>query len=290
MARVLANGLEIEVADTGPRDAPAVLMIMGWACQLSLWQPSLVDGLGAKGYRVIRFDNRDCGLSTKITGAGVPDNPFDGAPAYTLDDMARDALGVLDALEVPMAHMVGASMGGAIAQILASRHGSRVRSLVSIMSSTGDGDLPGPDPEILPVLNAPPPDPADREACIQSAMAFWTAIQSPDYPAGEAELRYRAESQVDRQVCPEGSLRQYHALASYGSRSDLLKAIRVRSLVIHGGADRLVHPVSGSRTAEHIPDAELEIVPGLGHDFTDANAQVYLELVSDFLDRVQEKV
>ncbi len=296
MPQVSANGLTFEVLETGPQDGPAVLLIMGLGCQVLHWRPEFVDGLAGQGFRVVRFDNRDAGLSSKFDAAGVPnimgilEDTLSGKPAqapYSLDDMARDAVGVLDALAIDKAHIVGASMGGMIAQIIAGRHATRAKSLVSIMSSSGDPDLPQAEPEVMGALLSPAPDPADREACVANAMAFWTAIRSPAYPAGDAELRAQCEAAIDRCYCPQGTARQIAAILAHGSRAEVLKTIQVPSLVLHGNADRLVPVACGVRTASLIPGAALTRIDGLGHDFTHANAPVYLREVGTFLTKVE---
>ncbi len=282
MTRLSANGLEFEVLDQGPRDGIPVLMIMGFACQLLHWQPSLVDGLTGRGCRVIRFDNRDSGLSSGLEHLGVPTPGVDPAP-YTIDDMADDAVGILDALGVESAHIVGASMGGMIAQSVAGRYPGRTRSLVSIMSTPGDPDLPPPTDEAAAGLSRPPPDPNDREACVEAHIRFWQIIGSPAYAAGEAELRALAESAIDRAVRPTGSARQLAAIIGSPPRGDLLRTVSLPALVIHGEADPLVPIAAGERTASYIPGARFERVPGLGHDFTRANAPLYDQAIGTFV-------
>ncbi|MGF1453872.1 MAG: alpha/beta fold hydrolase [Alphaproteobacteria bacterium] len=282
MTRVTANGLGFEVLDMGPRDGIPVLMIMGYACQLLHWQPSLVDGLIERGCRVIRFDNRDSGLSEGFDHQGVP-TPGVDRPAYTIDDMADDAVGILSALEIGQAHVVGASMGGMIAQSVAGRHSDRVRSLVSIMSTPGDPDLPPASDEAMTALSQPPPDPNDREACVEAHIRFWRIIGSPAYAAGEAELRALAESAIDRAVRPMGSARQLGAILGSPPRGDLLRGVSRPALVIHGEADPLVPIDCGARTASHIKGAKFERVAGLGHDFTRANAHLYERAIGGFV-------
>ncbi len=288
MARVAANGLEFEVLDQGPRDGAPVIMIMGFACQLCHWPAGLVDGLIDRGLRIIRFDNRDAGLSTKLDHLGVT-MPGQGDPPYLLDDMADDTIGILDALGVDSAHVVGASMGGMIAQAVAGRYSARTRSLVSIMSTPGDPDLPPPTDAASSGLMRPPPDPNDREACIQAHIDFWRVIGSPSYAAGEAELRALAEAVIDRAINPAGSARQLSAIVSSPPRGDLLRTVRVPALVIHGEDDPLVRIEAGVRTASYITGAKLERVPGLGHDFTRANAPIYERAIGTFVTSVEAR-
>ncbi len=299
MAQVTANGLNIEVVEHGPKDGPAVMLVMGLGCQLLHWQPGFVDGLAGRGYRVVRLDNRDAGLSAKMDEAGVPDiigmigaaaegKPM--APPYTIDDMAADAVGVLDALGIAKAHVVGASMGGMIAQTMAGRHGDRVLSLTSVMSTSGDPDLPQAGPDVMGAMLSPPPDPNDREACVNANMAFWRIIQSPAYPPGDAELRARAEAAVDRSHCPQGTARQMAAILSHGSRAEMLKTVRVPTFVLHGTDDRLVPIAGGERTAALIPNATFKAVDGMGHDMTVALERVFLAEIGGFIDRVQNSL
>lgn len=298
MPRVTANGLQIEVQEAGPKTGPAIVMVMGLGAQLTQWQPDLIDGLAAKGYRVVRFDNRDCGLSSKLDSAGPPDlmsiltalqSGRSPLVPYGLNDMAADTVGVLDALSIEKAHVVGASMGGMIAQLTAAHYPDRVSSLVSIMSSSGDPTLPQADPEVMMLLMRPAPPAVDREACIRSVMEFWTAVSSPAYPASEAELRAKAEVAIDRCYYPEGTGRQMAAILSSGSRVDILPKISAPALVVHGRADRLVPLAGGEDTARRIPNARLQIIEGMGHDFTTAIAPVYLQAIGDFVDEVEGK-
>ncbi len=296
MPQVKANGLDIEVVETGPKDGHPLLLVQGWTCQLLNWHAALIDGLAGRGYRVIRFDNRDCGLSQKFSG--VPDvlkliedysaGRTPEAP-YTLNDMAKDAVGVLDALDIDTAHIAGFSMGGMIAQIVAGRHGNRARSLTSIMSTSGDPSVGQADDEIMAMMFAPPPDPSDREACVTAKMLFWRSIGSPAYPAGDAELRALCEAEVDRSYSQEANARQLAAIVASGSREALLKTVRVPTLVIHGEDDRLVNVSGGQHVADLVPDADIMRIPGLGHDLTAANAPIYLREMGGFIDRVENQ-
>ncbi|HET9510437.1 MAG TPA: alpha/beta hydrolase [Sphingomonas sp.] len=274
MTAITANGITIEYEHVGDPAAPPVLLIMGLGAQLTLWPVELVDALVARGFRVIRFDNRDIGLSTKFDRAGLPDpgqmmmammtgRAF--APPYTLTDMAADAVGLLDALGIPSAHVVGASMGGMIAQLVAAEHPTRVRSLTSIMSTTGNPALPPARPEALAALTGRPMT-ADRETIVAHGMRTAQVIGSPAYPHDPVRLRARVERDFDRSFSPAGAMRQMAAVLADGDRRERLRRITAPTCVIHGDADPLV-PVEGGRdTAAVIPGAELLILPGMGHD------------------------
>ena len=274
MATLAANGINIEYDDTGDRNAPAILLIMGFAMQLIAWPDALCAGLAGRGFRVIRFDNRDIGLSTKIESA-APVSAFEAltramkgeaieAP-YTLRDMALDAIGVLDGLEIDKAHIVGASMGGMIAQIVAAEHAARARSLVSIMSTSGNPKLPQAKPEAMAALLAPRA--TEREAAIVQSMKTNRIIGSPGFPTSDADLRAKVERGIDRCFYPPGLSRQFVAILASGSRVEMLKRVRVPTLVLHGADDPLVPVEGGKETAALVPGAKLEIIPGMGHDF-----------------------
>ncbi len=270
-----ANGIELAYEEIGDPAAPAVLLIMGLGASLTFWPNAFFQGLAGRGFRVIRFDNRDFGLSTKFDGVradleGAYAKLFRGekvdAP-YGLPDMAVDAVGLLDALRIDTAHIVGASMGGMIAQIIAADHGLRVRSLVSIMSTSGDPRLPQGAPEALAVLTVKPPPPEDRAANIEHGVKCQRAIGSASLPASDEELRSKVATGYDRSNYYLGVPRQLIAVLANGSRVDLLKRIAAPTLVIHGPEDPLIPPAGGKDTAAHIPGAELMLVDGMGHDF-----------------------
>jgi pimeloyl-ACP methyl ester carboxylesterase len=268
-----ANGIEIEYDTFGRPDAEPLLLVMGLGAQMVVWDEDFCALLADRGHFVIRFDNRDIGLSTKFASHGTPNvlqmmlDAQAGKPLaapYTLDDMADDAAGLLDALGIGRAHVCGASMGGMIAQTLAIRHPARVKSLVSIMSTTGAPDLPGPRPEAAAVLVSPPP--TDRAGAIERGVTVFRTIGSPGFPFDEEGTRQRAALQYDRCHHPEGQLRQLAAILAHGSRRDKLRALRVPALVIHGADDPLVPVEGGHDTAAAIPGAELLIIEGMGHD------------------------
>jgi pimeloyl-ACP methyl ester carboxylesterase len=275
MSFAKANAIEIAYEDQGEAGAPVILLIMGLGASLIFWPDAFVDGLAARGFRVVRFDNRDFGLSTKFDGLAAD---VEGAYArlmkgekieapYGLPDMADDAIGLLDALHIDRAHIVGASMGGMISQIIAADHNDRVRSLVSIMSTSGDPKLPQGKPEAMAVLTLPPPPAEDRAANIEHGVKCQRAIGSRVLSTPDAELRARVARGYDRSNYYAGVPRQLLAVIANGSRVELLKRIATPTLVIHGTDDPLIPPEGGKDTAAHIPGAELMLVPGMGHDF-----------------------
>lgn len=274
MAKVSANGIEIEVETAGPEDGPPVLLIMGLGAQLTLWPEAFVGRLAEAGLRVIRFDNRDIGLSTKFDHAGLPDFAAlmaaarGGAPyrvPYLLDDLAADAVGVLDALDITRAHVVGLSMGGMIAQIVAARHAERTRSLTAIMTSTGRAGLPEGSPEARAALLAVPAG-NDRPSLIAHGKMVRRALQSPAYPMEEAELEDFIGRQIDRSFYPEGAARQYAAIIASGDRVGLLPQVKAPTLVLHGEADPILPLAHGQDIASLVPGARLRSYPGWGHD------------------------
>ena len=274
MARIRANGIEIEYETFGKKSDPAILLIMGLGAQLTLWPDALCSGLAARGFFVVRYDNRDCGLSSDFGASGTADlaaavtrlMPGKKIEApYLLNDMAGDAIGLLDALGIERAHLVGASMGGMIAQILAAQYPQRTRSLVSIMSTSGRLSLPPGKPEALQMLTAQPEGPG-REQIVRHAIKLRSVIGSPGFPADPAELRALVERNVDRRYYPEGAGRQYLAILASGDRVELLQSVRVPTLVLHGADDPLIHPDGARDVAKLVPGAALELFPGWGHD------------------------
>jgi pimeloyl-ACP methyl ester carboxylesterase len=276
MTSVEANGIAVEYAETGPRDAPVILLIMGLGMQLIAWPQSLCDGLAARGFRVICFDNRDVGLSTTIPAGSLAMTSklarallgLPVKPPYTLTDMARDALGLMDALGIARAHVVGASMGGMIAQILAIEHPERVASLTSIMSTTGDRKLPGPQRKVLRTLLRPRP--RNKAAAVRRGMALFRLIAGSGYPPTEAELRDMVERAVHRSYRPSAVLRQLLAIYAAPNRAKALQRVKAPTLVLHGDDDPLVPLAGGEDTAANIPRARLRVVPGMGHFLPEA--------------------
>lgn len=275
--------VQIEVESRGPEDAPAFLLIRGLSTQLIHWPESLLESFVEAGFRVVVFDNRDCGLSGKFEAYGTPEigDLLAGRvdPPYRLADMALDAVGVLDALGIERAHVAGISLGGMVAQHLASSHGDRFLSVTSIMSSSGAPGLPAAKPEAMEALTSRPSDPTDREVVIQHGMRTQRLIASPDYPPSETELRSYFERGYDRCYCPDGSARQMAAVLADGSRVERLRTVDLPFLVVHGTEDPLIPIECGEDTARHVPGARFESVAGMGHDVTEANAGLLSKLL-----------
>jgi pimeloyl-ACP methyl ester carboxylesterase len=277
MARAKVNGIEIEYDVTGPADGEPLLLIMGLGAQMTRWPTAFVDKLAARGLRVIRFDNRDIGLSSKLDAEGLPDfmamfkalgeGRKPDVP-YLLDDMAADAVGLLGTLGIERAHIVGASLGGMLAQLVAADYPERTLSLTSIMSTTGNRELPPASPAAMAVLNDRGPDPtADLEAYLDHAIKGAVVVGSPGYPIDEAETRERLRNDFNRSYSPAGFQRQYAAAAASPDRRPKLATITAPTVVIHGASDPLVPLAGGQDTAANIPGAELIVVEGMGHDF-----------------------
>ncbi len=263
--------IDVEYETFGSATDPAMLLVAGFVVQLTSWDSQFCERLAAGGRYVIRFDNRDCGLSTKFDGAKVDAHAalhaqLTGGPMpevpYTLSDMANDGVGLLDALEIATAHVVGASMGGMIAQTMAIEHPDRVRSLTSMMSSPGDPRTGKPEPEALEVLLTVPP--SDRAAYVDAASrtAVWASKRYVDIE----RIRARAAEGYDRSFYPEGGPRQLAAIYASGDRTAALGTLDVPALVIHGRDDTLIKPDGGTATAEAIPGANLLLVGDMGHD------------------------
>jgi pimeloyl-ACP methyl ester carboxylesterase len=253
----------------GSDGAPPLLLVMGLASQMLLWDDRFCEELAARGFRVIRFDNRDVGRSTILRDARVPARwqlalRHSAGAAYTLEAMADDAAGLLDHLEIDAAHMVGASMGGMIAQLIAIRHPERVLSLISIMSTTGNRRVGRPNPRVA--LRMLRPAARTREAYIEDHLQTYRLIGSRDFDFEEEYKRERAGRLFGRGIHPAGSARQMAAVVTAEDRTEQLRQIRVPTTVIHGDQDPLVNVSGGRATAAAIPDAELVILPGMGHD------------------------
>ncbi len=274
MARVAANGIEIEYDVHGHDDGAPLLLVMGLGQQLTRWPMEIVERLVGEGFRVIRFDNRDIGLSTWLDEAGAPDMPavFTAIAGgrkpdvpYLLEDMADDAAGLLDALGIARAHVAGVSMGGMIGQTLAARHPARVLSLVSVMSTTGNPAVPPATPEALAILYARP-EATDIDSLTEHALKAQIVIQSPAWPVDPALERPKLKAAIERAHHPVGMARQMCAVIGSGDRREALKTITAPTIVLHGDADPLVRLEGGKDTAATIPGAELRIVEGMGHD------------------------
>ncbi len=274
MPHINANGISLFYEEHGNPDHETILLVMGLGAQMTMWPDEFVDALVAKKYRVIRFDNRDIGLSEKMEGERAPGLPWQvirkriGWPAkvpYSLSDMADDAAGLIDALGIGQAHVVGASMGGMIAQLMAVNHGHKLLSLTSIMSTTGSSKLPQAEKAAMDVLIAPL-DSTDEEAMVERGIEIAHHIGSPGYRPDPELLRARVLKGVQRSVYPPGLPRQLAAIIDDGDRSTRLGRITTPTLVLHGEADPLVKLAAGQATAEHIPGAKLVTIPGWGHD------------------------
>jgi len=286
--------LHIEYESFGDPSHPAIVLIMGLGMQLMAWPDSFCQALVARGYRVIRFDNRDCGLSGRAPGKkranlmlamaasalGLPVR----AP-YTLDDMAGDTVGLMDKLGIVRAHIVGASMGGMIAQVLAAKFPLRVLSLTSIMSTSGNRKVSKPTKPARKVLLARPANPKDPESVIEHLVEMFGVIGSPGYPSTREELRSRIGKSVRRAYDPAGVARQLLAIIASGDRRKLLRTIAAPTLVIHGADDPLVPLAAGRDTAQHIPGAKLEVIEGMGHDFPEALMPRLAQAIADHCDR-----
>jgi pimeloyl-ACP methyl ester carboxylesterase len=292
--KVRANGLQIEVEDSEPGNTrPPVLLVMGMGMQLIAWPQALVDGLVAAGHRVVRFDNRDIGLSEKLDHLGTPNLLLEGVKfrfgmtvrsPYTLLDMANDGFGVLDALGIEQAHVIGASLGGMVAQRMALAKPERVLSLTSLMSSSGARHLPGPQPRVMQVLLSRPRDRSDAVVLAHYVRLF-QAIGSPGFPTPPEDLRLQIRRSLQRGgYRPAASARQMAAVAADGGRAAELRNIRVPTLVVHGADDPLVPVVCGEDTARRIPDAKFVAVPGMGHDLPPGVVERLLELVVPHLE------
>lgn len=272
MPRANNRGVEIEYDTFGDPDDPALLLIMGFATQMTAWHVDFCRMLADHGLFVVRFDNRDCGLSSKTEGAPpnviamimavTAGNEITEEVPYTLSDMAADGLAVLDDLGIERANVVGASMGGMIAQQMAIEHPDRVSSLTSIMSTTGNPGVGKGTPEASTALFTPPP--ADRDGAIEAAVRVGRIVSGPHYD--EAEARIRIGEAFDRCFYPAGAPFQIAAVAKTGDRTDRLEALHVPALVVHGEADTLIQVSGGEATAAAIPGAKLLTFDDMGHD------------------------
>jgi pimeloyl-ACP methyl ester carboxylesterase len=281
------DGLKLAWEQSGPAQGEPLLLIMGLGCQLIHWPESLCADLARRGFRVIRFDNRDIGLSSE----GPKQLPIrlqrDWLRSklrlplranYTLHDMAADAVGLLDRLGIERAHVVGVSMGGMIAQILGGRYPQRVRSLTSIMSTTNHPRLPGPRLDVLLHMSKAGVD-HRRDAVIERNVRLFRMIGSPGYPTPDPQRREFSGRAFDRAYRPGGLLRQTHAIMATGSFEPLLPQIEAPTLVIHGLADPLVRPAGGRRSAQLIRGARLELIEGMGHDFPEPLMPRWAEMI-----------
>ncbi len=265
---VRANGIDIAFDTFGDRDCTPMVLIMGLSSQMIIWEDDFCSRLAAKGFWVIRFDNRDVGNSTRLDVMGMPRfrdilNGVQTGMPYTLDDMAEDTTGLLDALDIESAHIVGASMGGMIAQILATEKPERVRTLTIIMSSTGNPLLPPPKPEAVQYLFLP--FPTQRDDYIDHFIRMWKILNGNELPMDDERLMELAERTFERGVSPVASARQFAAILASGSRKESLASIQAPTLVIHGERDPLLPLECGIDVARSIPGSRLKIIPGMGH-------------------------
>ncbi|MHA2284060.1 MAG: alpha/beta fold hydrolase [Promethearchaeota archaeon] len=272
MPKANANNIKIEYETFGNASDKPLLLVNGLGSQMINWDEGFIQLLVDRGFYVIRFDNRDVGLSTKIDEAGVPNmmdaymaiqagKPYD--PPYSVEDMADDAVGLLDALKIEKAHVCGVSMGGMIVQVLTYRHPTRVLSLTSIMSSTGNPDIPRGDPEVGRVMATPAP--SDRDGYIEYYIKLRRLLHGTKFPYDEAKHREHSGRAYDRSFYPPGISRQSLAIMANGNRTSKLASITVPTLVIHGSDDPVIRVEGGKDTHEAIHGSKLLIIDGMGH-------------------------
>ncbi len=278
-----ANGITIAYETHGDAAGEPLLLVMGLGAQLLAWDQGFLNHLVDRGYFVITFDNRDVGLSSWFDEAGPADFSafFAGEPlrpAYLLGDLADDAAGLLDALGIASAHILGVSMGGMVAQEIAIRHPHRTRSLCSIMSTTGNPEVGQPTPEATASLLVPPV--GSRDEAIEQGVMTWKVIGSPGFAFDEPAIRERAAAAYDRAYHPEGTGRQLVAILSSPDRTEALGRVTVPTLVLHGEADPLVTISGGRATAAAVPSAELRTYPGMGHDLPEALWPEFLDAIT----------
>jgi pimeloyl-ACP methyl ester carboxylesterase len=295
MATARANGIDIEYETFGNKSARPLLLIMGLSAQMIFWDTQFCQQLVEREHFVIRFDNRDVGLSSKMDAVGVPDvmaaisARMRGeriSPPYTIHDMAADSIGLLDSLGIDKVHVCGASMGGMIAQTMAIEYPHRVSSLTSIMSTTGDPNLPQGKPEVMSVLLSPPPQ--EREAAIEQGVRVWRTISGPGFPFDEEWIRRTVTLAYDRGYHPEGAMRQLAAIMAQDDRTEALKRIAIPTLVIHGADDPLVPVEAGKATAEAVPNASILIIEGMGHELPQPVWPQIIDAISKHTERAQE--
>jgi len=307
MSLIGIGPLELKTVFYGTPGSPVILLIQGLGTPLTRWPVALIERLADAGFRIIAFDNRDCGLSTRMDALGLPDVrkvmslksfalPFPGMfpalsalPAslpYTLADMAADAVGLLDVLGIDAAHIVGASLGGMVAQLVATHHPKRCLSLTSIMSSSGNPMLPPPTPAALHALFAPLPGECDEASLVEDSIWRQKVLMSPGYPTPDEELRAMFTAEYQRGgFHPAGVIRQLLALLAAGDRRRQLMTIRVPTVVLHGLNDPLINIACGRDTAAVIPGAEFRAIDGMGHDFPEALAGEFASAILSVIAR-----
>ena len=290
MPNIHANNIDIYYEENGPADGPVILLVMGLGAQMIAWPDEFIHGLVNKGYRVIHYDNRDVGMSQRMEGAKAPHLVWTmfkariGLPVrvpYTLGDMAADGIGLLDALGIDKAHVVGASMGGMIVQLMAANHPERTLSMTSIMSSSGKAGLPGARPDIQRQFMVKRRPDASREEAVAFGAALVSAFSFPDPARPENAHAEMTAKAFDRGYYPVGTRRQLLAIIADGSRVDRLKTIKVPTLVVHGGADPLVPKEGSEDIARHIQGARLEIIDEMAHDLPPSQVGRMVDLIAE---------
>jgi len=293
---LMANGLRLAYDEFGKASNPAILLVMGLGTQMIAWPEPLCLGLAKKGFRVIRFDNRDIGLSQQIEpkkAVNLLKLMFRSRLGlsirvpYTLRDMADDAIGILDFLEIESAHWVGASMGGMICQLLAAEYPERSQSLTSIMSTSGNPELSKPGLKVFKQL-LKRPDRSNETAYLKHSLATWAIIGSPDYPPKQEDLSKRILESFHRSYSPNGYTHQLAAVMKSGDRRHLLRKINVPTQVIHGKADVLIPVDGGIDTAKNIKDAKLELIEGMGHDLPKELIPKFIKLIAENCKRASQ--
>jgi pimeloyl-ACP methyl ester carboxylesterase len=294
MTQIEANGIRIEYEAFGSKQDPALLLIMGFAAQLTLWPDALCEKLAVRGLYVVRYDNRDVGLSTKFEAAGLPDLGAimtrhlareDPGVAYGVDALVADAFGLMDALKIEKAHVMGFSMGGMIAQRMAAAKTGRILSLTSLSSSSADPSLPPGDPDVMTLLTGPPPESEDLEIQVEHPRKMWRAMSGLEEGHGlsptDEELRQEARDGIIRGYYPEGAARQMAAMMVSSPHTDLLTQVNVPTLVLHGSVDPVVNPEGGKSVAARIDGARFEIIEGMGHVLFSPVVEILDRLVGD---------
>ncbi len=293
MPQIKANGVALEYDVAGPADGVPLLLIMGFGAQMTSWTPQFREALVARGHRVIRFDNRDVGLSQKFSGrpdvraaqAALAEGRQPDVP-YVLDDMADDAAALLAELGVASAHIAGASMGGMIAQLVALRHPERARSLISIFSTTSDPSLPRSSPEAQAALMTPPPS-TSKPDVVAHAVKGRRSYASTRWPFDEAAVAALVAAGYDRSYYPEGQSRQWAAIMASPPRTERLKSLRVPTLVLHGTADTLIPWQAGLHTAQCVPGSDFVLIDGWGHDIPPGAVPSLVDYIAGFAARVE---
>lgn len=291
------TGINIHFQDTGKKTNPAIILVIGLGAQMTIWPDEFYFGLVKKGFRVIRFDNRDVGLSSQLSHYGKPSLfkswlstrlPVHSNAPYTLDDMADDVLALMSSLHIKKAHLVGASMGGMIAQVIAAKHKKKVLSLTSIMSCPSLPTLSKANIGVMLKL-AQRPNSLDQEAVIRYHLKINEVIGSPAFPSSQVLLRKQALKSFTRGHSPDGFKRQLVAMTATGCRRKLMKKIKAPTLVIHGESDPLIPISGGIETAESIKKAKLKTIQGMGHDFPLPLMPRWIKWIAKHIDKAEKK-